>query len=590
MKLLRRLLPRRLVRALRGRAFDGLAHDGRRYRFARKARGYAYLPPERPADLEAALAGLPARPSFSILTPVYDVERRFLEAAIASVQAQWYPDWELILVDDASPSAETRAALSELDDPRIVVRLQGRNRGIAVTTNAALALASNDYVVFLDHDDALTPDCLFELARAIAETGADYVYSDEDKIDPEGRFSSPFFKPDWSPDALMSVMYTCHVTAMRRSLVEEVGGLRQGYEGAQDYDLALRVSERTDIIAHVPKVLYHWRILPASLASAPEAKPYAHESVRRLKEDALTRRGLSGSVEPVPSLPGQFRVNYAPRGEPLVSILIPSRNNHALLAACVDSILSRSRYRRLEVVVLDNGSDEPATMSRLNELAARERVRVVSDPRPFNYSAINNLGAAQSAGEILLFLNDDTEVVAPDWLERMIGYAQLAHVGAVGARLHFPDGTIQHCGVVNLLDGPGHAFYRRDGGRPADFGRDTLEYDWLAVTGACLAIERAKFDRVGGFDEALPVAYNDVELCLRLHEAGLFNVVCQEARLIHHESASRGSDEADRAKQERLSADRRRLFSKHPRFLGHDPFHNPNLQPNSGLFRPSPAG
>ncbi|WP_430913974.1 glycosyltransferase [Methylobacterium sp. sgz302541] len=584
-----RLLPRFLARALRPRPFGGVAFDGTGYRFARKARGYTYLPPRRPEDWDGALRGLGARPRFSILTPVYDVERRFLEAAVSSVIAQWYPDWELILVDDRSTDPETRAGLEAIAHPRIEVIFSPENRGIAATTNAALAQASGDYVVFLDHDDALTPDCLYELALAIDRTGADYVYSDEDKIDAEGRFSSPFFKPDWSPDALMSIMYTCHVTAMRRALVEEVGGLRAGYEGAQDYDLALRVSERTQRIAHVPKVLYHWRTLPASLASTMAAKPYAHESVRRLKEDALSRCGISGRVEAVASLPGQFRVNYAPVGEPLVSIVIPTRDNHALLAACIDSILTRSTYATIEIAVLDNGSEEPATRAALARLAKREKVSVISDPRPFNYSAINNLGAAATRGEILLFLNDDTEVVTPDWLERLIGYAQRPHVGAVGARLHFPDGTIQHCGVVNLLDGPGHAFYRRDGGKPADFGRDTLDYDWLAVTGACLAVERGKFERVGGFDESLPVAYNDVDLCLRLHEAGLYNVVCQAARLVHHESASRGSDERDREKQARLLRDRHRLFALHPRHLARDPFHNPNLQPNSGLFRPCPA-
>lgn len=584
-----RLLPRVLARALRPRAFDGVTFDGSAYRFARKARGYTYLPPEKPADWEAALASLNPRPRFSILTPVYDVERRFLEAAVASVAEQWYPDWELILVDDASTRSDTRAGLKAVSHPQIKVSVSEENRGIAATTNAALAEAAGDYVVFLDHDDALTPDCLYELARTIARTGADMVYSDEDKIDAQGRFSSPFFKPDWSPDALMSLMYTCHVTAVRRSLVQAVGGLREGYEGAQDYDLALRVTERTDRIAHVQKVLYHWRTLPASLASAMAAKPYAHESVRRLKEDALARRGIAGRVEAVASLPGQFRVNYAPVGTPLVSVVIPTRNNHALLTACVDAILRRGTYPHVEIAILDNGSDAPATRTALARLAVREKVSVISDPRPFNYSAINNLGAARTSGKILLFLNDDTEAQNPDWLERMVGLAQRPHVGAVGARLHFPDGTIQHCGVVNLLDGPGHAFYRRDGARPADFGRDTLDYDWLAVTGACLAVEREKFERVGGFDESLPVAYNDVELCLRLREAGLYNVVCQAARLVHHESASRGRDERDPGKRERLLRDRRRLFALHPRWLARDPFHNPNLQPNSGLFRPCPA-
>ncbi|WP_336489338.1 glycosyltransferase family 2 protein [Methylobacterium nigriterrae] len=556
-----------------------------RYRFERRARGYCYLPPRRPPDLEARLARLSARPLFSILTPVYAVAPRFLEAAIASVTEQWYPHWELILVDDASPRAETRAALEAIAHPQIKVRFRPENRGIAETTNAALAEAAGDYVVFLDHDDALTPDCLYELALGIDRTGADFLYSDEDKIDPDGLFSGPFHKPDWSPDALMSIMYTCHVTCLRRSLVEECGGLRPGFEGAQDYDLALRASERAARIAHVPKVLYHWRSLPSSIAADMAAKPYAVESVRRLKEEALARRGWPGRVEPVPAMPGQFRVAYLPEGEPRVSVIIPSKDNHAVLRACIRSILERSTYPNLEIVILDNGSSEGPTLAYLDEIGADPRVRIVSDPRPFNYSALNNLGARFATGEVLLFLNDDTEALTPDWLERLIGYAQRDHVGAVGARLHFPDSTIQHCGVVNLLDGPGHAFYRQDGDRVADFGRNLLEYDWIAVTGACLAIERRKFDAVGGFDETLPVAYNDVELCFRLVEAGYFNVVCQEARLTHHESVSRGQDRASRDKQERLERDRRRLYALHPRYLGHDPFHNRNLHPNSGLFQ-----
>ncbi|WP_191969994.1 glycosyltransferase family 2 protein [Methylobacterium planeticum] len=577
----------------RRRAGAGLSYRAEggappRYRFETRARGYCYLPPRRPEDLEARLASLRIRPRFSILTPVYDVERRFLEAAVASVTAQWYPDWELILIDDAGTEPETRAALaalSALADPRITVGRNPENRGIAATTNAALARARGDYVVFLDHDDALTPDCLYELALAIDRTGADFLYSDEDKIDPEGLFSGPFFKPDWSPDALMSIMYTCHVTCLRRSLIEACGGVRLGYEGAQDYDLALRVSERAQRIVHVPKVLYHWRSLPASIASAMAAKPYAVDAVRRLKEDALRRRGLPGTVEPVAGMPGQFRVAYAPMGEPMVSIIIPSKNNHALLRPCLAAILARSTYRNLEIVVLDNGSSDGPTLAYLDEIAAEPRIRILSDPRPFNYSALNNLGARHAAGEILLFLNDDTEVITPDWLERLIGYAQRDHVGAVGAQLLFPDGSIQHCGVVNLLDGPGHAFYRLGGDRIADFGRNRLDYDWIAVTGACLAVARSKFEAVGGFDEALPVAYNDVELCFRLVEAGYFNVVCQAARLTHHESVSRGQDRASRERRERLERDRRRLYALHPRYLAHDPFHNRNLHPNSGLFQ-----
>jgi len=547
---------------------------------------YCYVAPLEPVDLTQRIDRLACRPSFSVVTPVYNVAPRYLEAAIASVVEQWYPNWELVLVDDASTDPETRACLDRINDPRITVRRQERNGGIAATTNAALDLARNDYVVFLDNDDTLTPDCLYELARAIAETGADYLYSDEDKIDAAGASSSPFFKPSWSPDAMMSIMYTCHVSCARRALVTECGGLRSAYDGAQDYDFVLRLTERAKCIAHVPKVLYHWRILPSSLAGSTAAKPYAHDAVRRLKEDALQRRGLTGTVEPVDTMPGQYRVNYHPRRGTRVSLIVPTRNNGRLVEALVASVRAKSSYPDVEMLVIDNGSTEAETLEILARLAA-EGVVMRTDSRPFNYSALNNGGAATARGDVLVFLNDDMEVVTPDWIERLAGYAQVPHVGAVGARLHYPSGQIQHCGLVNLGHGPGHAFYGCEPGHPRYYGRDTLEYDWIAVTGACLAIERRKFEAAGGFDATLPIAYNDVDLCFRLVEMGLYNVVCQSVQLIHYESASRGADESP-ARRARLRTEARRLYARHPHFLGHDPFFSPNLHPNDVNFVPNP--
>ncbi|MCJ2013862.1 glycosyltransferase family 2 protein [Methylobacterium sp. J-076] len=547
---------------------------------------YRYIAPLKPADLEARISRLARRPLFSVVTPVYNVAPRYLEAAVASVQSQWYPNWELVLVDDASTDPDTCACLDRFDDPKMKVRRQARNGGIAAATNAALDLAEGDYVVFLDNDDVLTPDCLYELARAIAETDADYIYSDEDKIDVEGASTSPFFKPSWSPDAMMSIMYTCHVSCARRSLIAACGGLRSGYDGAQDYDLVLRLTERANRVVHVPKVLYHWRILPSSLAASAEAKPYAHDAARRLKEDALRRRGLAGTVEPVATMPGQYRVNYHPRSGTLVSLIVPTRNNGQLVEALVASVRERTTYPEVEMLFIDNGSTDPQTLATLARLAG-EGVTVRTDSRPFNYSALNNSGAAAARGDMLVFMNDDIEVVTPDWLERLVGYAQVPHVGAVGARLHYPSGQIQHCGLVNLDHGPGHAFYGLEAGPPRYYGRDTLEYDWIAVTGACLAIERSKFEAIGGFDVDLPIAYNDVDLCFRLVEAGLYNVVCQSVEMIHHESATRGNDDSP-ARRARLRDEARRLYARHPRFLGHDPFFSPNLHPNSVYFVPNP--
>lgn len=566
-----------------GRALP--AHRSGSYALVANPCGYVYVPPRRPDDLESRLAALPARPRFSILVPVYDTPPDLLGKLLASVEGQWYPDWELILVDDRSPREATRDEMRAIRDTRVKCHFLTENKGISGATNEALARATGDFIVFLDHDDELTEDCLYELALCIGREDPDFIYSDEDKIAPDGQFTEPFFKPDWSPDTMMSTMYTCHVSCVRRSLAEEVGGLRSEYDGAQDYDFILRVVERTDRIAHVPKVLYHWRVIPASVAADLSAKPYAIEAARKARVAALERRGLEGTLEPVPQIPGHFRVNYKPRGNPLVSIVIPSKNNGKVLRQCVESIAARSSHANRELVVMDNGSTEPGTLAYLDSLKGRPDVTVVRHDAPFNFSEINNIGARHARGDILLFLNDDTEVLTPDWLERMAGYAQLPHVGAVGAKLVYPNTrSIQHAGILNLAAGPGHAFLQGHADAPGYFARALLEWDWIAVTGACLMVERSKFEAVGGFDETFPVAYNDVELCFRLVRKGLYNVVVQAAELVHHESLSRGRDELSPEKRARLEAERRRLYETHPGFFMRDPFHSPNLHPDNVHF------
>jgi len=317
---------------------------------------YCYLPPRRTASIEQALSGFTRHPLISIITPVYGVAPRYLEKLIHSVEQQWYPNWELILVEDAGPNEETRRFMRGLNNPRIKVRFLEQNGGISHASNIALSMAQGEYVAFLDHDDELTLDALYEVVKIINEHDPDLIYSDEDKIDAAGNFSDPFFKPGWSPDALMSIMYTCHLCCIRSTLVNAVGGLRIGYEGAQDYDLILRIAEQTQRIVHIPKVLYHWRILPSSIASSIDAKPYASDAVRRIKEDALQRRMLSGRIEPVAQMPGQFRINYHPVGTPLVSIIIPSRDNHLILRQCIESILEKTRYGNYEIILMDNQS------------------------------------------------------------------------------------------------------------------------------------------------------------------------------------------------------------------------------------------
>jgi GT2 family glycosyltransferase len=559
-----------------------------RWRYWKRRRygaGYTYTPPPRPQDIEKTITELARQPVFSIVVPLYNTPQDVFSKMLESVLGQWYPRWELILVDDKSPLPSVRQGMEKISDPRVKNIFPEKNEGISGATNHGLAAATGDYIVFLDHDDELTPDCLFELARCAAEQDPDYIYSDEDKILADGRFGDVFFKPDWSPDALMSTMYTCHVSCVRRSMLAEVGGLRPEFDGSQDWDFILRVTEKTRRIAHIAKVLYHWRAVPGSAAADHNAKPYAIEAGRRAQIAALERRNLAATVEELPNLPGHHRIHYAMRGQPLVSIIIPSKNNGPVLSRCIDTIRQNSSYRHFEIVLLDNGSSEAGTLDYLETLANAPDIKMVRHDAPFNYSGLNNLGARKAAGEILLFLNDDTEVLTPDWIERMAGYAQLDHVGSVGAKLLYPGGReIQHGGVLNLAHGPDHAFLRRDADDPGYFLRNIIEYDWAAVTGACMMIERRKFDAAGGFDENFPVAYNDVDLCFRLLDKGLYNVVCQAVRLIHHESLSRGNDSADQQKLQRLALERISLYIKHPRFLHRDPFHNANLDPGSLYF------
>ena len=502
-------------------------------------RAYTFVPRARPDDIETIIAGMTRRPTFSIVVPLYNTPAELLFKMVDSVLSQWYPYWELVLVDDKSPQRSVRDSLAGMSDPRIKKVLLDVNLGISGATNAGLAKASGEYIVFLDHDDELTDDCLFELARRIEAEDADYIYSDEDKLGPDGRCEQPFFKPDWSPDTLMSTMYTCHVSCVRRTLAEEVGGLRPEFDGSQDWDFVLRVAEKTKRISHIPKVLYHWRIIPASAAFDVSAKPYAFDAGRRARVAALERRGHIGTVQPVQELPGYFRVRYALQGTPLISIIIPSRNNGPVLQRCVATIFNRSAYANFEIILLDNGSTDELTLEILQFLRASPKIRIIRHDSDFNYAELNNIGVRAANGSLLLFLNDDTEVISPSWLEDMGGYAQLDHIGAVGAKLLYPQGQkVQHAGVVNLAGGPGHAFLLRDARDPCYFNRNLLEHNWIAVTGACLMIERVKFERAGGFDEAFPVAYNDVELCFRLLRNRLFNVVCSTVQLVHHESLS----------------------------------------------------
>lgn len=555
------------------------------YSFSDRPDEYVYIPAKKPNYLDDIINELNVKPVFSIIVPIYNTPLDLLKLMVKSVEDQWYENWELVLANDCSPDPEIAPALNALKDSRIKVIHMEENQGIAGATNVAIDNASGDYIVFLDHDDELTEDCLFEFAKRINEEDPDFIYSDEDKFTPEGNYSQPHFKPDWSPDTMMGTMYTCHAACVRLSIAQQLGGLRSEFNGCQDWDFILRLSEITQKISHIPKVLYHWRIIPASVASDITAKPYVLAASKAVREDALKRRGIEGVVEELPGYFGYFRVNYSLRSETLISIIIPTRDNHEVLARCIDSINAKTAWNNYEIVIVDNGSQKDETLAYLDKINLKNHISVVRHDRPFNFSELNNIGVSHAKGTLLLFLNDDTEVLQEDWLNRLGGYAQQKHIGAVGAKLVYADGhTIQHTGVLNLQTGPVHAYIGHDKNNPGYFLRNQIEYNWLAVTGACLMIERKKFQSINGFDESFPIAYNDVDICMRLVENGYYNVMCQAVTLIHHESVSRGLDHMDAEKLKRLQNELSRLNSKHPQYFQHDPFYNVNFAFNGHNF------
>lgn len=522
------------------------------------------------------------RPIFSIIMPVYNIEEEWLEKAIESVRQQIYPDWELCIADDASTKAHIKPLLTKYSklDHRIKVVFREKNGHISAASNSALEIATGDYIALLDHDDELTIDALFENAKLInRHPEADFIYSDEDKIDTEGKLSGPFFKPNWSPDYFHACMYTCHFGVYRTNLIREINGFREEYNGAQDYDLVLRVVEKTNNIYHIPKILYHWRTIPASAASGSEAKPWAYDAARKSLESMLERSSYPGWVQEGP-VPGFFRVRREIKNHPLISIIIPTggksidtpQGSLHLLENCLASINKLSTYTNFEVIVVDSHN---LTESNIKRIAA-SNINIIQCLGPFNLSKKINQGANRAKGEFLLLLNDDIELITPDWLESMLEFAQQQDIGAVGAKLLFPNNTIQHSGVAIIGGNPGHTFYGVDKNHPGYFLSNIVNRNYFAVTGACLMIRKNLFQQLGGFDENLPLNYNDVDLCLKAHQAGYRNVLTPYAQLIHYESVSR-----DKGVQ---PGEWQKLNSKWGQYfdvMGGDPYYNPNLSPDA---------
>ena len=512
-------------------------------------------------------------PLLSVVVPVYRPALWYFRECVLSVLDQTYQSWELCLCDDGSDEPELTAAMAEFaaGDDRIKIMAMQENGGISRATNKALQAATGELVVLLDHDDVLTSDALAEIAMvAIEHPDVDVIYSDEDKLDESDRPFMPHFKPDWDPDLLLAYPYFGHVTVVRRELLVRIGGFRPEFDGSQDYDVMLRSTELARRISHIPKVLYHWRVVAGSAAGDSEAKPWAHLASRRVVEDTVVRRGMDAVVEQGP-FPGAYHVRRAVKGSPTVSVIIPFRDQAGLTMSCLDSLETSAGHDITEIVLVDNGSVEPETKALRKRLEHRPNIRIIDYPGQFNWAAINNAAASTCTSDMLLFLNNDIEATSEGWLSALVELGQRQDVGAVGARLIFPDGKLQHAGVVLGLCGiASHIFVGKPNGVPGYFSWDLVVREYSAVTAACMLVRREVFEEIDGFDEAFAVGFNDVDFCIRLGQAGYRILYTPHAELIHYESVSRGLSGFYRDYQEFLL-----------RWTGllrqEDPFYNKNL-------------
>lgn len=534
------------------------------------------------AGLTGALNELTATPRISVLMPTYETQIDHLKAAVASVQDQIYSNWQLCIADDGSQSPQLLAYLRLLEttDARIRVTFRSENGHISACSNTALASAEGEWVVLLDHDDVLTPDALAcVVLEATRYPEAMLVYSDEDKLDEKGRRARPYFKPDFNLELLRGNNYICHLAAYRRRALTALGGFREGFEGAQDHDLVLRYVEtlEPEAIRHIPKVLYHWREHRGSTSTGMGVKAYALTAGQRAVQEHLDRCAVDAKV--TASTRGYYTVRYTlPQPAPKVTIVIPTRDALAFLEPCLETLLEKTDYPAFDVLIVDNGSTCPDTLTYLQSIGEHPQVCVVRDERPFNYSRLNNQAVASAEGEFVVLLNNDTTVITEDWLSVMVATAATPGVGVVGARLLYPDDTVQHAGIVLGVGGSaGHAFKHASEQDLGYWFRMAVCSEFSAVTGACLLVSKALFLKLGGLDEsAFPIAFNDVDFCLRVREQNLRVVVAPAARLYHHESKTRGYEDTP-DKSARFARERGRLRRRWGRWLESDPAYNINL-------------
>lgn len=541
--------------------------------------------------LRSQAAALTNRPLISVVVPVFNTPENYLRQMIESVLAQIYQEWELCLCDDASTEPHVAATLNEYAtlDARIKVVRSSVNGHICAASNSALAIATGRFVALLDHDDLLPEHALYMVARYLQRyPKARLLYSDEDKLTPDGERVEPYFKSDWDPVLMLGQNMFSHLGVFDSALVAEVGGFRVGFEGSQDHDLVLRCSERLqrDEIVHIPHILYHWRSTPQSTARDVAAKPYVRDASLRAVRGHLARTNRQASVEPLRECASMMRATFdVSQPEPLVSIIIPTRDKPDLLARCIESVQQRTTYRNFEIVIVDNGSTDPRALALLSQYMKMSNVKVIRDDAPFNYSALNNEAAARADGTLLCLLNNDIAVIDPEWLSILCGYALQPGAGAVGAALWYPNESLQHGGVVLAGDAiAGHMHHMLRRGEAGYFGRAMLAQQVSAVSAACLLVRRSLFEAVGGLDaEHLKVAYNDIDFCLKLQAAGYRNVYVPYANLYHYESASRGNDVGGE-RAARLSNEAAWMRNQWGDALNRDAFYNPNLAISGGKF------
>ncbi|MBO4293602.1 MAG: glycosyltransferase [Clostridia bacterium] len=520
-------------------------------------------------------------PKISIVVPLYNTPEKYFEELIESVNSQTYSNWELCFADGSPKKIDyIDKGILKLGE-KVKYKLLNENKGISGNTNEALKMATGDYIALLDHDDIIPKFALFEIVKVINENpNADFIYTDDDKIlEEKDRRISPHFKQDFAIDTLRSYNYICHFSIIKKELMDKLGGFNSDFDGSQDYDLILRAVENANQIVHIPKILYHWRINPNSVASGAQAKPYAYVAAKKAILAHLERQGIENAKVEDSKIMGLYKVTYPVINNPKISIIILNKNHKKDLKRCVKSIVEKTSYNNYEIIIVENNSSEKNIFKYYNKIKS-EKIRVETyNLEKFNYSKLNNYGVSKAKGDYYVFLNNDTKIISPDWLETIISNCQRKEVGAIGAKLIYKNKRIQHAGVVlNLTGTAGHVNWNEKSNKPGYFGRIMIQQNVSCVTGALLGISKTNFEQVGGFDESFPIAYNDVDLCLKLLDNNKLIIYNPYIEAYHFESKTRGYEDT-KEKQERLRQEENKIKEKWKNYFANvDKYYSPNLR------------